>query len=57
MTKVGVAGAAGRMGRLIAETVAYATGHDLAALYDRFRQSRRSCWTPTSLSSSPIRTW
>jgi 4-hydroxy-tetrahydrodipicolinate reductase len=34
MTKVGVAGAAGRMGRLIAETVAYATGHDLAALYD-----------------------
>ncbi len=34
MTKVGVSGAAGRMGRLVAETIAYATGHDLVALYD-----------------------
>jgi 4-hydroxy-tetrahydrodipicolinate reductase len=34
MTRVGVSGAAGRMGKLIAETVAYASGHDLVALYD-----------------------
>jgi 4-hydroxy-tetrahydrodipicolinate reductase len=34
MTRVAVSGGAGRMGRLVAETVAYATGHDLVALYD-----------------------
>ncbi len=34
MTKVGVAGAGGRMGRLVAETIAFATGYDLVALYD-----------------------
>lgn len=34
MTRVGVSGAAGRMGTLVAETVAYATGFELAALYD-----------------------
>jgi len=34
MTKVGVSGAAGRMGKLVAETIAYATGFELAALYD-----------------------
>lgn len=34
MTKVGVSGAAGRMGKLVSETIAYATGHDLVALYD-----------------------
>ena len=34
MTKVGVSGAAGRMGRLTAETIAYATGFDLVATYD-----------------------
>ena len=34
MTRVGVSGATGRMGRLVAETVAYATGFELAALYD-----------------------
>lgn len=34
MTRVGVSGAAGRMGRLVAETIAHATGFDLTALYD-----------------------
>ncbi len=34
MTRVGVSGAAGRMGRLVAETIAYATGFDLVAVYD-----------------------
>lgn len=34
MTRVGVAGAAGRMGRLVAETIAYATGFELTALFD-----------------------
>ena len=34
MTRVGVSGAAGRMGRLTAETIAYATGFELAAAYD-----------------------
>ena len=34
MTRVGVSGAAGRMGRLVAETVAYATGFELTALFD-----------------------
>ncbi|MCP4965385.1 MAG: 4-hydroxy-tetrahydrodipicolinate reductase [bacterium] len=34
MTRVGVSGAAGRMGKLVAETIAYATGFELAALYD-----------------------
>lgn len=34
MTRVGVSGAAGRMGRLVAETVAYATGFELVALFD-----------------------
>ena len=34
MTRVGVSGAAGRMGRLVAETLAYATGFDLTAVYD-----------------------
>lgn len=34
MTKVGVSGAAGRMGKLVAETIAYATGHELVALFD-----------------------
>jgi 4-hydroxy-tetrahydrodipicolinate reductase len=34
MTRVGVSGAAGRMGRLVAETVAFATGFELTALYD-----------------------
>jgi len=34
MTKIGVSGAAGRMGKLVAETIAYATGHELAALFD-----------------------
>jgi 4-hydroxy-tetrahydrodipicolinate reductase len=34
MSKVGVSGANGRMGRLVSETLAFATGHDLVALYD-----------------------
>ncbi len=34
MTKVGVSGAAGRMGRLTAETIAYATGFELVAAFD-----------------------
>lgn len=34
MTRVGVSGGGGRMGKLVAETVAYASGHDLVALYD-----------------------
>ncbi len=34
MTRVGVSGAAGRMGKLVAETIAYATGFELTALYD-----------------------
>ena len=34
MTKIGVSGAAGRMGRLTAETIAYATGFELVAAYD-----------------------
>lgn len=34
MTRVGVSGAAGRMGKLAAETIAYATGFDLTALFD-----------------------
>ncbi|MCP3997369.1 MAG: 4-hydroxy-tetrahydrodipicolinate reductase [bacterium] len=34
MTRVGVSGAAGRMGRLVAETIAYATGFELTAVYD-----------------------
>lgn len=34
MTRIGVSGAAGRMGRLVAETVAHATGYELTALYD-----------------------
>lgn len=34
MTRVGVSGAAGRMGRLTAETIAYATGFDLVAAFD-----------------------
>jgi 4-hydroxy-tetrahydrodipicolinate reductase len=34
MTKIGVSGAAGRMGKLVAETIAYATGFELTALYD-----------------------
>ncbi|MDJ0496468.1 MAG: 4-hydroxy-tetrahydrodipicolinate reductase [Acidimicrobiia bacterium] len=34
MTTVGVSGAAGRMGRLTAETIAYATGFELAAAFD-----------------------
>ncbi len=34
MTKVGVSGAAGRMGKLVAETIAYATGFELVAAYD-----------------------
>ena len=34
MTKVGVSGAAGRMGKLVAETIAYATGFDLVAAFD-----------------------
>ncbi len=34
MTKVGVSGAGGRMGKLVAETIAYATGFDLVAAFD-----------------------
>ena len=34
MTKVGVSGAGGRMGRLTAETIAYATGFELTAVFD-----------------------
>ena len=34
MTRVGVSGAAGRMGKLVAETIQYATGFELTALYD-----------------------
>ena len=34
MTTVGVSGAAGRMGRLTAETIAYATGFELVAAFD-----------------------
>lgn len=34
MTRVGVSGAAGRMGKLVAETIAYATGFELTALFD-----------------------
>lgn len=34
MTRVGISGAAGRMGKLVAETIAYATGFELTALYD-----------------------
>jgi len=34
VTRVGVSGAAGRMGKLVAETIAYATGFELTALYD-----------------------
>lgn len=34
MTKVGVSGAGGRMGKLVAETVAFATGFELVALFD-----------------------
>jgi 4-hydroxy-tetrahydrodipicolinate reductase len=34
MTRVGVSGAAGRMGRLVAETVTYATGFEVTALFD-----------------------
>ena len=34
MTRVGVSGAAGRMGRLTAETIAYATGFELTAAFD-----------------------
>ena len=34
MTRVGVSGAAGRMGTLVAETIAYATGFELTAVYD-----------------------
>jgi len=34
VTRVGVSGAAGRMGNLVAETIAYATGFELVALFD-----------------------
>ncbi len=34
MTRIGVSGAAGRMGKLVAETIRYATGFELTALYD-----------------------
>jgi 4-hydroxy-tetrahydrodipicolinate reductase len=34
VTRVGVSGAAGRMGKLVAETIAYATGFELTGLYD-----------------------
>ncbi len=34
MTRVGVSGAAGRMGRLVSETIEYATGFDLVGLFD-----------------------
>lgn len=34
MTRIGVSGAAGRMGQLTAETIAYATGFDLVAAFD-----------------------
>ena len=34
MTRIGVSGAAGRMGKLVAETIQYATGFELTALYD-----------------------
>lgn len=34
MTRIGVSGAAGQMGTLVAETIAYATGFELTALFD-----------------------